>query len=389
VITLIKVPVADVRSARSFYRPELDVVRFIAFFLVFIHHTLPRDPKLYDLPPAWAHLLASMVNAGGFGLSVFFTLSAYLICELLLREKSLTGKVDMSRFYKRRILRIWPLYFLGLMLGAVWAFHYGNLRNQVPWLAAYALMVGNIFMGSHGWGEIAMGPAGPLWSISLEEQFYVIWPSVVRFCSERRMCLVAWGVIAVANLSLLYLGLRHADGDGTVWYNSFVQFYLFGAGVLLSIYLRGRMPTLSSVARIGLALCAPCCWFFASFAYNLKTRGHLATVGELLPGYLLVVAGCLALMLSLMGVKRVPAWMATLGRLSYGLYVFHMLAIIACLDVANRLHVRHLILVTELPIFLVTLGLASLSYKYFEAPFRRWKDRAAIIHSQPPESPAS
>ncbi len=374
------------RSGRSFYRPELDAVRFIAFLAVFCHHTFIRQPENYPFSVPVAQVLASLVNASAFGLSLFFTLSAYLICELLLREKTVTGTVDLPRFYKRRILRIWPLYFLGLGLGAVYAFHYGNFGRQAPWFVAYSLMVGNVYTGLHGWGGIATGPAGPLWSISIEEQFYLIWPAVARFCSERRIYIVACLIVIISNLSLVYFGSRHTDVDGLVWTNSFVQFYMFGAGILLSLFLNGRMPILATLPRVALSLAGLGCWFLASFVYNLKTRGQLGTIAGLLPGYFLIAAGCIAIMVSLMGVQQVPRWIATLGRLSYGLYVFHMLAIQQCQYFFVRHHPTHYILLAELPALAITILLAAFSYRYFEEPFRRLKNREAIIHSEPPPS---
>jgi peptidoglycan/LPS O-acetylase OafA/YrhL len=75
--------------ASHYYRPELDVVRFLAFLLVFVHHTLPsgKDPRIIHLLKGFAPALDSITDACGYGLSLFFTLSAFLICELLLRER--------------------------------------------------------------------------------------------------------------------------------------------------------------------------------------------------------------------------------------------------------------------------------------------------------------
>src|SRR3954463_14084740 len=104
---------APIRSA--FYRPELDALRFFAFFAVFVHHTLPHDPTKY----AAQHLpgfLAVVAGAGAFGVDLFFLLSAYLITSLLLRERRQTGKIAVRAFYLRRILRIWPLYFFALLV---------------------------------------------------------------------------------------------------------------------------------------------------------------------------------------------------------------------------------------------------------------------------------
>src|SRR5689334_16690304 len=79
--------------AATFYRPELDAVRFFAFLAVYLHHSF------------------SSLVAGAFGVDLFLVLSAYLITELLQLEVNRTGGLDVRRFYARRILRIWPLYF--------------------------------------------------------------------------------------------------------------------------------------------------------------------------------------------------------------------------------------------------------------------------------------
>lgn len=373
------------RSSRSFYRPELDVIRFVAMMCVFCHHTLPKESAGYRLPSGLASFIAEMVNASSFGLCLFFALSAYLICELLLREKQLTGKVDMARFYKRRILRIWPLYYLSLLIGGLWSWHYGTLHADAKDFLAYALFVPNlVYMATHAFGGIASGPAGPLWSISLEEQFYLLWPSVVRFCSERGIWICVALIFAIANATLVYFGLHHARMDSVVWFNSFVQSYMFASGILLVLLLKGRMPAFSAPVRSLLALSLPCCWFLAVHADHLKnTTGQVATVSQLLFGYLLVAIGCVAFMLSLMGVSKVPAWAAALGRLSYGIYVFHLLAFAICRDSVNKLHLRHPLAIAEVPALLVSVGLAWLSYRYFERPFRTMKDRAAIIRTQP------
>jgi len=371
------------RSSRSFYRPELDAVRFVAFLCVFCHHTVPRQIGAYSLPYFWAHVFASMADAAGLGLCLFFTLSAYLICELLLREKARTGTISMKRFYIRRMLRIWPLYFLGIALGAVWAFHFGGFRSDLPWFGAFMLMAGNIYIGLHGWGGMAAGPAGALWSISIEEQFYLLWPGLTKFCSEKLLYVFGWALIAIATLSLLYLGALQAEVVRDVWTISLVQFSMFGFGILLCLHLKGRMPQLSSFVRIILGLAALVAWFVAAFVFHIKDRDGFATIAMVIPGYALIAAGCLGLMLAFMGIKRIPAWLSYLGRISYGLYVFHLLAIDEWQGIASKLHLSDSRWVEFVATFLGSLALAALSYRFFEAPFRKLKDKEAVIHSQP------
>src|SRR5712691_1486073 len=90
-----------------FYRPELDALRFFAFFGVFIFHAAPHTRDFYETAgaPQWlSSFLLSVFGAGAYGVDLFFVLSAYLITSLLLRERDLTGTVDLRGFYLRRIL---------------------------------------------------------------------------------------------------------------------------------------------------------------------------------------------------------------------------------------------------------------------------------------------
>src|SRR5579859_4496379 len=111
VATDFAVPCITLSAKPSFYRPELDVLRFFAFLAVFVYHTLyvPLDHLVGRGVPTWfAQLQVSISRAGAYGVDLFFALSAYVITELLLREKAHRGTLDVKAFYIRRILRIWP-----------------------------------------------------------------------------------------------------------------------------------------------------------------------------------------------------------------------------------------------------------------------------------------
>src|SRR5580704_3548587 len=96
---------------KSFYLPELDGLRFFAFLAVFIYHSVAPLPAL---SPETGHFFAlghAILRSGCYGVDLFFTLSAYLITELLMRERARTGRINVAAFYIRRMFRIWPLYF--------------------------------------------------------------------------------------------------------------------------------------------------------------------------------------------------------------------------------------------------------------------------------------
>ncbi|MEO6924557.1 MAG: acyltransferase family protein, partial [Bryocella sp.] len=118
-----------------FYRPELDVIRFLAFLCVFWHHGTAHTGESFRSDVGWAC---------GFGLCLFFTLSAYLITTLLLRERVKTGSVNLRQFYIRRMLRIWPLYFTALFMGMLIVAHDHGMHIYLPWFIGAFLMLGNV-----------------------------------------------------------------------------------------------------------------------------------------------------------------------------------------------------------------------------------------------------
>lgn len=384
-------------SGSRFYRPELDVVRFLAFFLVFLNHTLPstRDPRVYHILRGFAPVFDAFGNACGFGLSLFFTLSAFLICELLLREREASGTVGVTQFYIRRILRIWPLYYLGLALGVAVAFLPGGQPAEAARLGWFALFMGAWYCAMHG---SLQNPAGVLWSVSVEEQFYLLAPWMMKYLNRKSLYCFCLALIVLANAWLFYLGTVGAFHYG-VWCNCFVQFECFAGGILLCLALRGRLPRLAAWQRITLIVFSFSLWFYASYGLNIL----FANYGErnpdgltLIAGYSLVTLACVLFLAAFLGLDQrlLPGWAIYLGRISYGLYVFHEFAIYVTNHLISSYIARlnHPIVdALKGPVFLLnlilTLGLtilvAVLSYRYVETPFLKLKKRHSVIESQP------
>ncbi len=386
-----------------YYRPELDVVRFLAFLFVFFHHTLPwsSNARIASLSKPALAAVDAVRSSCGFGLSLFFTLSAFLICEILLREREASGTIRIKQFYMRRILRIWPLYYLGVGLALLFTFFYRDMSG------VHAILSFLVFMGAwqialHGLPTLpdgTMNPVNPLWSISVEEQFYLLVPWMVKYLSRKGIVQACLLIILVSNLCLAYLGSTSAN-DQQIWFNTFVQFECFAAGILTCIMLRGRLPVMS-VSRRGLTFVSALgCWFLA--AYSLHARFLIRNPGAtyLIIGYLLVSLGSVLILIAFLGVNPdlLPQPVVYLGRISFGLYVFHEF----CLHLTRILIGRYLIeqfltfrihsyplrmlltwSINVVPTLILTLLIAALSYRYFETPFLRMKKRHSIIESQP------
>ena len=150
----------------SFYRPELDALRFLAFVLVFMHHKLPlgRLAAGRESSPLIGALQGAQA-CGSYGVSLFFLLSSFLITELLLREVDQKGCLSVGQFYMRRVLRIWPLYFSVIGIAVLLGMHRVTPYVTHFELLTLAVFVFNMYEAMHGF---AMSWISNLWSISVE-----------------------------------------------------------------------------------------------------------------------------------------------------------------------------------------------------------------------------
>jgi peptidoglycan/LPS O-acetylase OafA/YrhL len=375
--------VATAAPTGRYYRPELDVVRLVAFLLVFNYHTLPSTPvSTAVLPGRVAQILFDATRAAGFGLSLFFTLSAFLIAELLLRERQATGQIHTRQFYIRRILRIWPLYFAGLGIGLCIAI-FPVIQPGISWTVWAVFLLGNwagMFIAT-----TSFNPMGVLWSISVEEQFYLFIPWVIKYCTRRTLAYVCVALILVADVWLFFLGQARIKED-YVWYNSFVQFENFAAGILLCLFLHDRIPRPSVPLRLMNLVLAAGCWYTAIAVFHILGYASGGSF-SLMAGYALAALGSCLILYAFLGINRklLPGWAVYLGRISYGLYVFHMLAYqiagaILPHQEAPGIAAR---LVKNATALGITILLASLSYHFFESPFLRMKKHFEIVKSRP------
>ncbi len=372
------------------YRPELDAVRFVAFLLVFIHHFLLLSSSYMNSNTfsafagqgAWSLRLA-VGEIGAMGLCLFFTLSAYLITSLLLKERAKFSTVSIKKFYVRRALRIWPLYFFGIALGMAIALIL-HRPGDVTGFVWYLLFAGNFYCGIFGW---IPNPMTPLWSISVEEQFYLLWPWAMRWLSRRGLIVCAVIFIALANTILFVLGQRHVETESKVWTSTFVQFQMFATGILLA--LSNKLAAFNN-ALFGLifVLAGPVFWFVACFEFHVKQPAQAGTAISglaLIIGYGLVALGCAAVLqgFCMIGSSRIPRWLAGLGKISYGLYVYHVLSIDFSQALFSSKHGPMYFAASALLAMLLTIAAAVISYTFLETPFLRLKRRFEFVHTRP------
>lgn len=306
-----------------------------------------------------------MTQRGFLGVDLFFVLSGFLIVTLLLRERDERGSVSIQNFFLRRALRIFPLYYLLIfVVGAVaWVADRGTFR----W-ATYAEALPFLLTYTVNWVEVDASVLDVAWSLATEEQFYLVWPWIIALVAERG-ARRAVGIALVANVALA-MGLEHRPLP--ILQVTFTPILL---GVLLAHLLHDR----SDYERLYRLLGRP----YAASAFGLgllvlvnipnpdisglhRTAIHLAMVGFL--GSLVVN-------------ERVPGWpwlrapiVARMGAISYGLYLWHMLAQTLAFRVIRELSWTQALLSIAL-----TFLLAEVSFRWFETPFLRVKAQLSRV----------
>ncbi len=368
------------------YTPALDGIRCYAVLVVAMYHFF--------------------IFAGGWiGVQTFFVLSGFLITALLLEAKTRHKATFFRRFYFRRIVRIFPLYYLYLAvtaLGFVLIAIPPEFLDLWPYLVTFTSNFTRMGVYDRG-GEYFVH----FWSLAVEEQYYLVWPLIVfalPLSGLRR--LVVGLLIGVPLLRLLVGELLQGQGLGadqvvrSLGVFPLMQFDAFAAGALLAV-----LPIASYVRRpTRLAVAAVSTWVLAGVAMLVTARfshvrlpidslGHHATLVNYyhvwgnsltnLASAAVILAAVEGAFASLLANRLV----VHIGRVSYGVYILHL----PLHDVLTRLvpyrHSSPTGLLIFVLYFLATVGLATLSYRWFESPFLRLKDK--FDASSAPLSPVS
>jgi peptidoglycan/LPS O-acetylase OafA/YrhL len=357
---------------RAFYLPELDGLRFFAFLAVFTWHFASQWVDMTKLTTL-AKVGVGSLWIGNYGVDLFFTLSAYLITELLMRERQMCGVIDVRSFYIRRALRIWPLYFGALFALLICSFFIPQLASARGYLPWFCLFAGNFAMRVGALPPLAVAP---LWSVSVEEQFYFLWPLVLRRLTRRgaiHAALVLWA---------LGLGFRTFAPlpSGDIIFSTLARLDPIAAGILIAAFLNGSVRIESRIAASTSVTCGALLWTFAYLVSVTVVRNHWLPLAE----SFIALGSAAFLVAAIKGggntvlSNRVLVY---LGRISYGLYVFHGAVImggIALFGVPSEWFAQAALMALELA---ATIAFAAASYRWFESPFLKLKRRFQHVRS--------
>ena len=380
-------------SKDKLYFKNLDSIRFIAALMVFLQHGV--SPSYQYLPiknTLWEKLLNTISN-GGTGVSIFFVLSGFLITYLLIGEYELNSKISIKKFYIRRVLRIWPLYFLVVTftfliypflksviginnpLGSNFLYHLTFLSNfDVLNIEKYCI------------GSDAMSQ-NITWSVSIEEQFYLFWPIIFVFFPKR---LWIYSISLVILGSILFRVINYND-TVVLYFHTFSVLLDLGIGGLMAFLIKSNKNIRSffensaTSTHISLFIFSFSLVFWRDSLFTFQYSNAISRVFISFSFAFIISAQAITKKESKFNLGNIlfaDKW----GKYTYGIYLIHPIAIMVIEIFFRLLHFpkTNFIYLFSMGVvgFIFTLFLSKMSYRYYESKFLSLKDKFTTIHTQ-------
>ncbi len=353
------------------YFIQLDGLRFFAVLMVMIAHWLQWQ---------WGNPIVKAIPFG-HGVILFFVLSGFLITRILLTYKDRYTELNLNKsqlilqFYKRRFLRIFPLYYALILF--LFILNFENTRLISPWLFTYT---SNIYQSIH---QSYIGSFNHFWSLAVEEQFYLFWPILLLFIRKKATfyLIITTIVAAIIYRAILFSNDAHWM---SISYSTLSSMHSLGIGALLayiSIYHKAVLAKLSHSK-----------WLIAIISFYLiqliiHRYFQIQWMKEILDEFFFSILSFFIILKAFFngykyGVKIIleNRFIRYGGQISYGLYVFHVfipklyeyVSLKIGLSISNK-YAEFILF------FFVTVLLSHLSWKYFEKPINQLKSRIPYI----------
>jgi peptidoglycan/LPS O-acetylase OafA/YrhL len=353
--------------------PNLNSIRVIAAFAVVVHHI--------ELAKTWLGLpnvfhVAAVEAMGPLGVVLFFVLSGFLITYLLLLEERRESRISVRRFYIRRILRIWPLYYLVVTLSLFVLPRIDALQPFAgvpdPHFAVKAMMM----LGFLPNVALVLYTAVPFisqaWSIGSEEQFYLVWPWIIRRSRGRYVALLVT-IGAYGALLAVFFVLRNSSSStlvralagllGTLSIDCMAI-----GGIAAVVHLRRERILAVLFDRRLQAVVYVVLLAMLGTGFMLPNRLHYHVYAPL---FALVILNLACNPRSLISLET--PLLDYLGRISYGIYMYHGIAIAITFKLLTVLRMERVVVFQYAGTVLLTVAIAAISYYAFEHPILRKK----------------
>ncbi|MEN2400352.1 acyltransferase [Flavobacterium sp. MC2016-06] len=362
------------------YFPNLNGVRFIAAFMVIFSH-IELNKSYFKIQ----HHFQDVKHLGRLGVLLFFVLSGFLITFLLLMEKEKRATILYIDFYRRRILRIWPLYYFIVIVSLFVLpffdlFHIPKFNLDITSSFEYfKVILLFVFFLPNLLIQIKLVPfATQTWSIGTEEQFYLIWPWIINYFTK----LVRLFIILIIgyNILLYLIGMNFFQN---IPYSSLIKGFInafqldaLTIGALAAYLLYSKHQVLRFFAFTPLFIISIIS-IISLIVFNINISFGNSVLYALHFGIIILCLVYNPKLKSLLE-NRVFNY---LGKISYGLYMYHQILIVASINILLKFNIANNYLIYILSIFL-TIIISAISYRCLETPFLNKKRTLSIFNNE-------
>jgi peptidoglycan/LPS O-acetylase OafA/YrhL len=380
-------------QSNKIFFPNLEGLRFFAFFIVFINHaTICLG---YNNPSEnFKYVRSHFLQNGDLGVSFFFVLSGFLITYLLLKEKELSGKINIKKFYLRRVLRIWPLYFLVVflcliifpMLSSIRPAYFPirvDISKLNPWF--YLTFTGNFDYLTNGITNVLIGV---LWSVSIEEQFYLFWPLIIALTPTKHL-LKVFIILIFGSIAFRFF---YAQGNALIIkYHSLSSLSDLTTGASIA-YLSTKDRFLKLMARTpkyAIIIVYSILIILLLYRINIWKLGiYYNAASSILP---VIFSSIFAFIILEQNYAEHSFYkisnsktISSFGKYTYGMYCYHMLTFFSVLFIFYLMGIdimqvsKYTFVFAAFTSLCSTMLISQISYYYFESFFLRLKTKFAF-----------
>lgn len=380
-----------ISSGDKVFFPNLDGLRTLAFLFVFYLHGFSLSLEQLAISNDFLNRLVFKVATGSSGVSIFFVLSGFLITYLLLKEVNERGTLNVGFFYVRRVLRIWPLYFVSVIFAFIIYPYIKTLLgiHQEPaarplyyftFLSNFdAIYVHKFFPGQSNPVEAIT------WSVAIEEQFYIVWPLLFFFIPKKYYKFIFIGAILVS-MTFRFL---HKNENWTLYFHSLsvtLDLAMGGLAAYYSIYSKKFLQFFKSLSRS--VIVAVYIIGFVWLLYQDKILGpnlypvFYRPINTAFFAFVILEQNFSSNSFYKFSKFRL---MTFWGKYTYGLYLLHVIALLACDIIFRKVFPNYgeqffLSLLMGIIALLLSMGISYVSYEFFEKRFLKLKDKFKFIH---------
>jgi peptidoglycan/LPS O-acetylase OafA/YrhL len=366
--------------------PNLDGLRFFSFLIVFLSHILfTKNDHIKE--ESWFRFFKGRIfYEGDLGVSFFFVLSGFLITYLLVKEKEFTGNVHISSFYIRRALRIWPLYyfcvFFGFVIFPLLKTAFGQTPNETADPILCSIFLNNFNHVFNGLPDASV--LSVLWSVAIEEQFYLLWP-ILFYIIPSRFYIYIFITIIIASISFRAVYVNREIDLLTLGVIS--DMAIGGLGAYLTIANMKFLKKLERSNKLFNLIPYVVVIIFLLYRQELFSTTFLVIIKRIIISFFFawIILEQNFCKNSLFKVSKLKV-ITKLGKYTYGLYCLHTIAILVVISILEKLGLnKHSwqIWLLQIPLAMfLSIVFSYFSFTYFESFFLKLKDRFAYIVKQ-------